>query len=153
MAGSANRPSSGIPGSIGLLTLTTMHDISVCVIYRPPGTCQPLRAASVTDDLCPSDAGRLAPADLRSLDATHLASAEQLGPDLRGFVTYDERLGDCRSRPRVPGDPTGLTAEPADDRAAGSTLYPSVTGPIVLIVAYIAWSLRLVALGIDLLVT
>jgi len=37
-------------------------------------------------------AGFLAPADLRSLDAIHLASAGQLGPDLRGFVTYDERL-------------------------------------------------------------
>jgi uncharacterized protein len=37
-------------------------------------------------------AGLLAPADLRSLDAIHLASAEQLGSDLRGFVTYDERL-------------------------------------------------------------
>jgi uncharacterized protein len=37
-------------------------------------------------------AGVLAPADLRSLDAIHLASAELLGSDLRGFVTYDERL-------------------------------------------------------------
>jgi hypothetical protein len=37
-------------------------------------------------------AGQLEPADLRSLDAIHLASAEQLGSDLRGFVTYDERL-------------------------------------------------------------
>jgi predicted nucleic acid-binding protein len=37
-------------------------------------------------------AGLLAPADLRSLDAIHLASAEQLGSDIRGFVTYDERL-------------------------------------------------------------
>jgi len=37
-------------------------------------------------------AGLLAPADLRSLDAIHLASADQLGSDLRGFVTYDERL-------------------------------------------------------------
>lgn len=37
-------------------------------------------------------AGLLAPAHLRSLDAIHLASAEQLGPDMRGFVTYDERL-------------------------------------------------------------
>lgn len=37
-------------------------------------------------------AGLLAPPDLRSLDAIHLASAEQLGSDLRGFVTYDERL-------------------------------------------------------------
>lgn len=37
-------------------------------------------------------AGALAPTDLRSLDAIHLASAEQLRSDLRGFVTYDERL-------------------------------------------------------------
>jgi uncharacterized protein len=37
-------------------------------------------------------AGLLGPPELRSLDAIHLASAEQLGSDLRGFVTYDERL-------------------------------------------------------------
>ncbi|HEU5204413.1 MAG TPA: type II toxin-antitoxin system VapC family toxin [Candidatus Limnocylindrales bacterium] len=37
-------------------------------------------------------AGVLVPADLRSLDAIHLASAEALGSDLGGFVTYDERL-------------------------------------------------------------
>ena len=37
-------------------------------------------------------AGLLAPPELRSLDAIHLASAEELGGDLRGFVTYDERL-------------------------------------------------------------
>jgi uncharacterized protein len=37
-------------------------------------------------------AGQMEPADLRSLDAIHLASAEQLGSDLRGFVTCDERL-------------------------------------------------------------
>jgi predicted nucleic acid-binding protein len=37
-------------------------------------------------------AGLLAPADLRSLDAIHLASADQFSSDLRAFVTYDERL-------------------------------------------------------------
>jgi predicted nucleic acid-binding protein len=37
-------------------------------------------------------AGALTPLDLRSLDAIHLASAVQLGSDLRSFVTYDERL-------------------------------------------------------------
>lgn len=30
---------------------------------------------------------------LRSLDAIHLATARILGPDLDGFVTYDDRLG------------------------------------------------------------
>lgn len=37
-------------------------------------------------------AGRLAPADLRSLDAVHLASALDLGDDLEGLITYDDRL-------------------------------------------------------------
>jgi predicted nucleic acid-binding protein len=37
-------------------------------------------------------AGLLAPTDLPSLDAIHLVSAEQLSTDLRGFVTYDDRL-------------------------------------------------------------
>lgn len=30
-------------------------------------------------------------ADLRSLDAIHIASAVRLGPELAGFVTYDAR--------------------------------------------------------------
>jgi predicted nucleic acid-binding protein len=37
-------------------------------------------------------AGLLPPADLRPLDAIHLASAEQLGSDLGAIVTYDGRL-------------------------------------------------------------
>ena len=37
-------------------------------------------------------AGRLAPAELRSLDAIHLAAASELGPDLEGVVTYDQRV-------------------------------------------------------------
>ena len=37
-------------------------------------------------------AGRLLPADLRSLDAIHLATALRLEDDLRELVTYDERL-------------------------------------------------------------
>lgn len=37
-------------------------------------------------------AARLGPATLRTLDAIHLASAMQLGPELRSFVTYDRRL-------------------------------------------------------------
>lgn len=37
-------------------------------------------------------AGRLLPAELRSLDALHLAAAMTLGPDLAGVVAYDARL-------------------------------------------------------------
>lgn len=32
------------------------------------------------------------PAELRSLDAIHLATAQQLGSDLARVVTYDERM-------------------------------------------------------------
>ncbi len=37
-------------------------------------------------------AGAMLPVDLRSLDAIHLATAQQLGADLAGIVTYDERM-------------------------------------------------------------
>jgi predicted nucleic acid-binding protein len=37
-------------------------------------------------------AGALLPVDLRSLDAIHLASAQQLGSDLGRIVTYDDRM-------------------------------------------------------------
>lgn len=37
-------------------------------------------------------AGILLPSDVRSLDAIHLATAQQLGGDLGQFVTYDERM-------------------------------------------------------------
>jgi uncharacterized protein len=39
-------------------------------------------------------AGRLEPLNLRSLDAIHLAAALELGDDLAGLVTYDERLAE-----------------------------------------------------------
>jgi predicted nucleic acid-binding protein len=42
-----------------------------------------------------NDAGRLEPAELRSLDAIHLASARQFGSSLRLIVTYDERMAEA----------------------------------------------------------
>jgi predicted nucleic acid-binding protein len=41
------------------------------------------------------EAGELQPADMRSLDAIHLASAMQLDTDLRHVVTYDQRMIDA----------------------------------------------------------
>lgn len=40
-------------------------------------------------------AGRLDPVGLRSFDALHLAAALELGDELRGMVTYDERLAEA----------------------------------------------------------
>ena len=37
-------------------------------------------------------AGGLRPLDLRSLDAIHLATAQELGDDLSVIVTYDDRM-------------------------------------------------------------
>jgi predicted nucleic acid-binding protein len=37
-------------------------------------------------------AGALLPAEVRSIDAIHLATARQLGSDLGHLVTYDERM-------------------------------------------------------------
>lgn len=37
-------------------------------------------------------AGTIDPPELRSLDALHLAVASELGDDLAGIVTYDQRL-------------------------------------------------------------
>lgn len=43
-------------------------------------------------------AGTLPPAELRSLDAIHLATAQQLGDDLGGVVTYDVRMADAAAK-------------------------------------------------------
>jgi predicted nucleic acid-binding protein len=39
-----------------------------------------------------TSAGSLLPTELRSLDAIHLATAQQLGADLARVVTYDDRM-------------------------------------------------------------
>ena len=43
-------------------------------------------------------AGYLGPSSLRSLDALHLAAAQELGADLSGVVAYDERLLNAASQ-------------------------------------------------------
>ena len=40
-------------------------------------------------------AGRLDPSGMRSLDAIHLAAALDLGDDLEGLVTFDDRLAEA----------------------------------------------------------
>jgi predicted nucleic acid-binding protein len=47
-------------------------------------------------------AGRLEPAVVRSLDALHLAAALDLGDDLLGLVTYDERLAAAAESNGIP---------------------------------------------------
>jgi predicted nucleic acid-binding protein len=50
-----------------------------------------LELIRVTDRIL-LEAGSLLPAEIRSLDAIHLASMRQLGVSLRRLVTYDNRM-------------------------------------------------------------
>ena len=43
-------------------------------------------------------AGMLSPAELRSLDAIHLATAQLVGEDLGALVTYDNRMATAAKR-------------------------------------------------------
>lgn len=47
-------------------------------------------------------AGLTEPRTLRSLDAIHLAAALQLGDELDGIVTYDDRLADAAVQLGIP---------------------------------------------------
>jgi predicted nucleic acid-binding protein len=47
-------------------------------------------------------AALLEPAQMRSLDALHLAAALEVGPDLEGIVTYDSRLAEAAAAIGVP---------------------------------------------------
>ena len=46
-------------------------------------------------------AGAMLPVELRSLDAIHLATAQQLGADLARVVTYDARMAAAAKRLRL----------------------------------------------------
>ncbi|EWM13049.1 type II toxin-antitoxin system VapC family toxin [Kutzneria sp. 744] len=59
-----------------------------------PSVLALLHQRSVTDDLLDA-AGRYTDPVLRSLDAIHLATAEELRSALGWFVTYDKRLADA----------------------------------------------------------
>ncbi|HTI21100.1 MAG TPA: type II toxin-antitoxin system VapC family toxin [Kutzneria sp.] len=59
-----------------------------------PSVLALLYQRSVTDDLLDA-AGRYSDPVLRSLDAIHLATAEELSSVLMSFVTYDKRLADA----------------------------------------------------------
>lgn len=71
-------------------------------------------------------AGRLGPSSLRSLDALHLATALEVGDDLEGIVTYDQRMSEGASEASLPvltpRDPPGSLerrSDRCDDLGAG----------------------------------
>ena len=54
------------------------------------------------DDAVVDSAADMDPAELRSLDAVHLATALGIGERLAGLVTYDSRLRDAADRASLP---------------------------------------------------
>jgi predicted nucleic acid-binding protein len=69
---------------------------------RRPGVVELIRV----DDRVLDAAGALAPHDMRSLDAIHVATARQLGTDLGPLVTYDDGMAAAATslglRPHAP---------------------------------------------------
>jgi predicted nucleic acid-binding protein len=79
-------------------------------IRRAQGTAAERRRADVVlgriallriDDPILAVAARLAPTDLRSLDAIHLATALSTAGGVAGMVTYDDRLARAAAAARV----------------------------------------------------
>jgi predicted nucleic acid-binding protein len=60
-------------------------------------------------------AGTLLPAEIRSLDAIHLATMRQLGASLRRLVTYDTRMSSAASQLGISAVAPGVAAEPEPD--------------------------------------
>jgi hypothetical protein len=62
-------------------------------IARGEDVLRRIQLLRVNDRLL-GEAGRMTPAELRLLDAIHLASARRLGASVKRIVTYDERMAD-----------------------------------------------------------
>lgn len=58
-------------------------------------------------------ASSLSPDVLRSLDALHLAAAFELGDDLEGIVTYDERMAEAARANGIVVVAPGLESQPS----------------------------------------
>ena len=82
-----------------LLRVTRLHAPEHLTVARV--VLDALHLLVITTDVC-ERAALLEPRQLRSLDALHLASALQLGDDLDGIVTYDQRLADSAAHLAIP---------------------------------------------------
>ena len=60
-------------------------------VTRGRGVLQRIDLIRVNDRIL-NAAGLLRPPELRSLDAIHLATAHELGDELRALITYDDRM-------------------------------------------------------------
>ena len=75
--------------------------VAPALVTRARAVLDTITLTSVTVAIF-EEAGRLDPPLLRTLDAVHLASALDLGDDLEGMVTYDDRLAAAAQANGVP---------------------------------------------------
>ncbi|MEO8055801.1 MAG: type II toxin-antitoxin system VapC family toxin [Acidobacteriota bacterium] len=109
------------PESDALRSWTALHPaavtsaLAVTEVRRAVGRVAPRRALSDRarlvldgvailglDQAILEKAASLAPPELRTLDAIHIASALSLGADLLAFVTYDDRQRDAARKAGLP---------------------------------------------------
>ena len=88
--------------------------------YTILGVLASLAEVPLNDDIRAA-ASALAPVELRTLDAIHLASALALGDDLAGVLTYDSRM----QRAALAGGISVLAPEPAPAKPDD---HPETTG-------------------------
>jgi predicted nucleic acid-binding protein len=65
--------------------------IGAAAVRRGMDVLRRIELVRVSDRIL-ADAGALEPPELRSLDAIHLATVQQLGPSVSVVVTYDDRM-------------------------------------------------------------
>jgi predicted nucleic acid-binding protein len=86
--------SSGLARTEVLRALLPAGDAAVA---RGRSVLQRVDLIRVSDRIL-NAAGLLRPAELRSLDAIHLATAQALGDELKALVTYDDRMVTAATR-------------------------------------------------------
>jgi uncharacterized protein len=86
--------SSALARTEVLRSLLSFGDVALARGRRVLRTIELLRV----NDRVFEAAGTLLPAEVRSLDAIHLATAAQLGDDLGVVVTYDMRMADAAAK-------------------------------------------------------
>ena len=70
-------------------------------IHQARAVLESIDLMALTTDIY-ERAATLDPAQLRSLDALHLAAAMELGAELDGLITYDERLATATQTHGIP---------------------------------------------------
>jgi predicted nucleic acid-binding protein len=89
----ALRPGSPVVSSALARTEVTraLLPLGPAAVRRGRDVLGRIELARVSDRILGA-AGTLLPAELRSLDAIHIATAQQFGEDLARIITYDERM-------------------------------------------------------------